>query len=103
VETLNKSAENYFPFIKYFLEAIFQSYAEINKQLDVNSGNKINKRQRIANIIANSIVPVSKAEICGILPDVSPTTVEAVLAEMVREGSVKKTGAARSTRYVGLI
>lgn len=32
----------------------------------------------------NSLTPISKAEICNILPDISPTTVEAVLGEMVK-------------------
>ena len=32
--------------------------------------------------------------------DVSPTTVEAVLGKMVKDGSVKKIGSARATKYV---
>ena len=36
----------------------------------------------------------------GFLPDVSPTTVEAVLGKMVKDGSVKKIGSARATKYV---
>ena len=39
--------------------------------------------------VLNSLTPLSKAEICKILPDVSPTTVEAVLGAMVKTGSVK--------------
>ena len=35
--------------------------------------------------------PLSKAEICKILPDVSPTTVEAVLGIMVKEGLSKRS------------
>ncbi len=35
----------------------------------------------------------------GLLPDVSPTTVEAVLGKMVKDGSVKKIGSARATKY----
>ena len=39
-----------------------------------------------------TLTPLSKADICGILPDVSPTTVEAVLGEMVRGGREKRRG-----------
>ena len=46
------------------------------------------------------MLPISKAEICGILPDVSPSTVEAVLGKMVKTGSVMKLGKARATKYV---
>jgi len=50
--------------------------------------------------VLNSLTPLSKAEICKILPDVSPTTVEAVLGAMVKSGTIKRIGSSRSTRYV---
>ena len=36
----------------------------------------------------------------AILPDVSPTTVEAVLGGMVREGRIVKLGTGRATKYL---
>ena len=47
------------------------------------------KKARVEATVLNSLTPLSKAEICKILPDVSPTTVEAVLGAMVKTGSVK--------------
>lgn len=38
----------------------------------------------------NNLTPISKAEIGKILPDVSVTTVEAVLGTMVKEGIAMK-------------
>jgi len=63
-------------------------------------GGKITKRARIEATVLNSLLPVSKQEICYILSDVSPTTVEAVLAEMVKRGEIEKIGAARGVKYV---
>ena len=34
------------------------------------------------------------------LPDISPTTVEAVLGAMVKNGLIKKIGVSKSTRYM---
>ncbi len=48
----------------------------------------------------NSLTPLSKAEICRLLPDVSPTTVEAVLGSMVKKGIIQKIGSSRSARYL---
>ena len=48
----------------------------------------------------NNLLPVSKQEVCYSLPDVSPTTVEAALAAMIRGGLVEKAGSARSTKYI---
>ena len=58
------------------------------------------KTERIEQTVLNSVLPVSKSEICDILKDVSPTTVESVLGKMVKTGSVIKLGQARATKYV---
>ena len=75
-------------------------YKELDKRFAVLNGRKITKKARIEATVLNSIVPISKSEICDILPDVSPTTVEAVLSVMVKNGQVKKIGQARMTRYI---
>ena len=63
-------------------------------------GKKITKKGRVEATVLNSLTPLSKADICGILPDVSPTTVEAALGAMVKAGSVRKIGTSRAARYV---
>ena len=50
--------------------------------------------------VLNSLTPISKADIGRILPDVSATTIEAVLGQMVRTGSIRKVGSGRGTKYV---
>lgn len=64
-------------------------YKELDKRFAVLNGRKITKKARIEATVLNSLVPISKSEICDILPDVSPTTVEAVLSVMVKNGQVK--------------
>ena len=53
-------------------------------------------------IVSNSLMTVSKAEICRILPDVGSTTVEAVLGKMVKSGKVRKTGTGRNIKYFAI-
>ena len=72
----------------------------MDKRFSTVNGKKISKSERIEQTVLNSVLPVSKAEICDILPDVSPTTVEAVLGRMIKDGAIKKMGQARATRYV---
>ncbi|MCL2603812.1 MAG: hypothetical protein FWD90_04975 [Defluviitaleaceae bacterium] len=48
----------------------------------------------------NSLLPISKQEVCYVLPDVSPTTVEAALAAMVRNKAVEKVGVGKNTKYI---
>ncbi|MCD8151596.1 MAG: Fic family protein [Clostridiales bacterium] len=106
-EALRQSSEgwdtnknSYFPFIENFLSMLYMCYKELDKRFAVVHGKKITKKARVEATILNSLTPLSKAEICKILPDVSPTTVEAVLGAMVKSGTVKRIGSSRSTRYM---
>ena len=91
---------SYFPFIEQFLTTLYMCYKELDKRFAVVHGKKITKKNRIEATVLNSLTPLSKADICKILPDVSPSTVEAVLGAMVKSGSVKRIGASRTSRYV---
>lgn len=75
-------------------------YKELDKRFSVVNSGKITKKARIEATVLNSLTPLSKAEICDILPDVSPTTVEAVLGTMVRQGAVRKIGTSRNVKYI---
>ena len=91
---------SYFPFIENFLSTLYMCYKELDKRFAVVHGKKITKKARVEATVLNSLTPLSKAEICKILPDVSPTTVEAVLGVMVKTGSVRRIGSGRAARYV---
>lgn len=106
-EALKQSSEGwatnentYFPFIENFLSMLYMCYKELDKRFAVVNGKRITKKARIEATVLNSLTPLSKAEICKILPDVSPTTVEAVLGAMVKTGSAKRIGASRAARYI---
>lgn len=91
---------DYFPFIQSFLSTLYMCYKELDKRFAVVQGAKVTKSARIEATVLGSLTPLSKAEICAIHPDVSPTTVEAVLGRLVREGQIKRIGASRGARYL---
>lgn len=91
---------DYFPFIQNFLTTLYLCYKELDKRFAVLHGKKVTKKARIEATLLGSLTPMSKAEICKIHPDVSPTTVEAVLGAMVRDGRIKRIGASRNSRYI---
>lgn len=75
-------------------------YKELDQRFAVVHGKKITKKARIEATVLNSLTPISKAEICRILPDVSSTTVEAVLGSMIKDGTIKRIGVERASRYI---
>lgn len=106
-ETLRESSlgwdtnENtYVPFIQSFLSTLYMCYKELDKRFNVINSNKITKKARIEATVLNSLTAISKAEICNVLPDVSPSTIEAVLGIMVKEGRIKIIGNGKNTRYI---
>lgn len=106
-DTLEKSSKgwennenDYIPFIENFLSTLYMCYKELDKRFNIVNSKKITKASRIEATVLNSIVPISKSEICKILPDVSPTTVEAVLGKMIKEEKIIRIGTARSSKYV---
>ena len=96
----HENTNSYFPFIKNFIATLLYCYKEIDKRFSIVHVKKMNKRERIEAVVLNSLLPISKQEICYILPDVSPTTVEAALAVMVRNGIVDKVGSGKNTKYI---
>ena len=96
----HENQNSYIPFMENFLMTLYKCYKELDQRFSTVNGKRLKKNERIEQTVLNSILPISKSEVCEFLPDVSPTTVEAVLGKMVKEGTVRKLGQARSTKYV---
>ena len=87
-------------FIENFLSTLYMCYKELDKRFNIVNSNKITKTSRVEATVLNSVVPISKSEICRILPDVSSTTVESVLGKMIKEGKIIRIGTARASKYL---
>jgi len=94
------SQNSYFPFIENFITTLLFCYKELDKRFAVVNAKKTTKAQRVEATVLNSLLPISKQEVCYVLPDVSPTTVEAALANMVKNGIIDKVGTGRNTKYI---
>lgn len=95
-----ENEQDYFPFVENFLSLLYLCYKELDKRFGATQGQKVNKTQRIEAAVLNALLPLSKADICTMHPDISPSTVEAVLGAMVRAGRITRIGAGRASRYV---
>ena len=48
----------------------------------------------------NSVIPISKNEISEKLPDVSITTIEKALSDLIKDNKIRKIGDKRNARYI---
>lgn len=108
VQGWEDNANDYTGFICIFLSLFYLGLRGLSGQpgagrktkRTLSRPKKATKRTMVEDFVRNSPEPVSKADICKALPQISPTTVEAVLGAMVKSGAAKKLGAARSVRYI---
>ncbi len=95
-----RNKNDYFPFVENFLATLLSCYKELDKRFATVNSKKINKTTRIEATILNSLLPISKKEIGELLPDVSITTIETVLARMLKEDEIMKVGEGTKTKYI---
>lgn len=90
---------SYFPFVRYFLRTLLECYIDLDTRFSIVDGKKLKKKQRIEKVILESTEPVSKRQICFILPDVSPRTVDAAVEKFLADGKIVKVGSFKDARY----
>ncbi|WEV42791.1 Fic family protein [Bifidobacterium sp. ESL0682] len=103
----NENTNDYAPFVNYLLGIILAAYREFDERaaairVPISLHHATTKKQRITDILNQSLSPLSKADIQQTLPDISTSTIERTLKTLLNEGQIQKLGAGRSTRYVSL-
>lgn len=96
----HENTNDYQPFVRYMLGVIIASYREFSDRVSGLLVGKKSKAERVEAAIENHLGKISKREILMQCPDISETTVERTLSELLKEGKIKKVGSGRSTGYV---
>jgi len=90
---------DYMPFLRNFLGILLLCYKELDRRFATAVGAKTNKTSRIEYAVMNSLLPISKRELCENLPDISEAMVANVLRRLLEEGKIEKVGSGPATRY----
>ena len=99
-EGWKEGSPRYFPFLINFLLTLYGCYSDLDRRFATVSVKRLPKHVRIEQAVLKSFTPLSKSDICHMLPDVSPTTVEAVLGKLVAKGDIRKIGMGRGVKYL---
>lgn len=75
-------------------------YKELDKRFLTLGAKKVSKKKRVEEAVINAFLPISKQELCNLLPDVSATTIEQVLGSMMKDKKIKKIGLTKSAKYI---
>ena len=96
----HENGNDYLPFLKYMLGIVVKAYNEFEDRVEYLHHRKMFKADRIKALIEKTPGKISKKEIAQACPDISVTTIERTLAELVASGYIDKVGVGRATAYV---
>ena len=94
----HEEENNYIPFVTYQLGVILAAYREFSERMKVVTENT-RKPNRIRDIIKGHLGKITKTEIMQQCPDISQTTIQRSLNDLVKNGEIIKIGGGRYTSY----
>lgn len=96
----HENENNYKPFVNYMLGVIINAYKEFEDRVQLLTNPNLSKADRIREIIKNHIGTITKSELMEMNPDISDTTIQRALADLLKIGEIEKIGGGRYTKYV---
>ena len=106
-EALQKSSVNWHTnnndcsfFTEYYLGIILRAYKDFSNRIEYMTNKKMTAKERILLLIEKNISKISKKQITEICPDISISTIEKALNELIGEEKILKIGDGRYTSYI---
>lgn len=96
----HESENDYLPFITYYLGIVLKGYKEFENRVEHLRFRSLSKADRVKAIFDKKIGKITKAEIAAYCPDISLTTIERTLTELLKNNYIIKVGKGKSTGYV---
>ncbi len=106
-ETLEQSSKEwlgenhrYAAFVQYYLSVILHVYKEFEQRISFIRTKGISKSDRVRTLIEQSLGKITKAKIAIKCPDISVTTIEKALADLLKQAWIVKVGSGKTTAYL---
>ena len=95
----HENENDYEPFVKYMLGVILAAYREFTSRVNLLTTAGITKPDRIRALIQETLGTITKSQILERFPDISQTTVQRTLNDLVRSGEIIKISGGKYTKY----
>lgn len=96
----HENENNYIPFVRYYLGIILKAYKEFQNRVEHLQYRNLSKTERVKAVFDKKIGKLTKTDIAAYCPDISETTIERALKELLDTGYIEKIGKARATGYI---
>ena len=95
----HETKNDYLHFVEYYLGIVLNAYREFSNRVELLTTKGLSKTARVQAVIENKLGKIAKKEIMNHCPDISQTTVEKALSDLVKQGVILKIGGGRYTQY----
>ena len=96
----HENQNDYKPFVNYMLGVIINAYREFETRVRLVTDSDLSKPDRIREIMKKHIGMITKSELMEMNPDISDTTIQRTLADLLKNGEIQKIGGGRYTKYM---
>ena len=96
----HEKENDYKPFVNYMLGVIVKAYRSFESRVKLLTNPDLSKSDRLRETIKHHIGPIAKSELLAMIPDISDTTVQRTLANLLKQNEIKKIGGGRYTKYI---
>ena len=90
---------DYTSFVRYYLGVVLKGYNEFQDRIEHLKYRKLSKADRVKAVFDKKLGVVKKSDIATLCPDISETTIERTLKELLEAGFIEKVGKGRATGY----
>ena len=96
----DEGLNDYAPFTNYTLGVLLAAYRDFESRVEDVVGSGMSKPARVEKALRTKVGRVTKSDIVRECPDISLTTIERTLHDLLEQGKIEKVGAGRGTAYV---
>lgn len=91
---------DYASFVRYYLGVVLKGYNEFQDRIEHLRYRRLSKADRVKTVFEKKLGIVKKSDIATLCPDISETTIERTLKDLLDAGFIEKVGKGRATGYV---
>lgn len=93
------NTSDYTSFVRYYLGVVLKEYNDFQDRVEHLKYRKISKTERVKAVFEKKLGIIKKSDIATLCPDISETTIERSLKELLESGYIEKVGKGRATGY----
>ena len=93
------NTSDYTSFVRYYLGVVLKGYNDFQDRVEHLKYRKISKTERVKAVFEKKLGIIKKSDIATLCPDLSETTIERSLKELLESGYIEKVGKGRATGY----